>query len=117
MRRHRGGGAHPAADGPGHGRFLGSPARGTGQGLPTGTSAPPGLDGVSALVKPASNLPLAASLPRAGGLAGAEDRRALDATRPVHDTDKVATLRAYRRATGLCFTCGERWGRDHRCPA
>ena len=29
--------------------------------------------------------------------------------------DKIAALRNYRRAKGLCFTCGERWGRDHRC--
>ncbi|XP_044326292.1 uncharacterized protein [Triticum aestivum] len=27
----------------------------------------------------------------------------------------MATLKAYRRARGLCFTCGERWGREHRC--
>lgn len=29
--------------------------------------------------------------------------------------DKLATLKAYRRAKGLCFVCGERWGRDHKC--
>lgn len=62
-------------------------------------------------------LPLPAAPSRGGGLAGAEDRRALEAARPAQDADKVATLRAYRRAKGLCFTCGERWGRDHRCPA
>jgi hypothetical protein len=29
--------------------------------------------------------------------------------------DKLAALRAYRKARGLCFTCGDRWSRDHRC--
>lgn len=30
--------------------------------------------------------------------------------------DKLATLRNYRRALGLCYRCGEKWARDHRCP-
>ena len=25
-------------------------------------------------------------------------------------------LRDYGRARGLCFRCGEKWSRDHRCP-
>lgn len=29
--------------------------------------------------------------------------------------DKFASLKSYRRAKGLCFVCGERWGRDHKC--
>ena len=29
--------------------------------------------------------------------------------------DKWSALRAYRRAKGLCFTCGDRWGKDHVC--
>lgn len=29
--------------------------------------------------------------------------------------DKLATLKAYRRAKGLCFICGERWVQDHKC--
>jgi len=45
----------------------------------------------------------------------ADDRRMGEAPRPITQDDKVAALRAYRRARGLCFTCGERWGRDHRC--
>jgi len=40
---------------------------------------------------------------------------------PAEDTkpkweDKLATLRAQRRAQGLCMKCGEKWGRNHRCP-
>lgn len=52
------------------------------------------------------------------------DRRGLDAARPARAepiksaaADPMATLRAYRRARGLCFKCGERWGHDHVCPA
>ena len=29
--------------------------------------------------------------------------------------DKLATLKAYRRAKGPCYICGEKWGREHRC--
>lgn len=39
--------------------------------------------------------------------------RADERTLPVED--KVAALRAYRKAKGLCHTCGERWSRDHKC--
>lgn len=55
----------------------------------------------------------------------AADRRGLEAARaaPVEqprqapqETNPLNTLRAYRRARGLCFKCGERWGRDHTCP-
>lgn len=31
--------------------------------------------------------------------------------------DKVAALKNYRRSKGLCFKCGEKWGRQHKCPA
>jgi hypothetical protein len=31
--------------------------------------------------------------------------------------DKWASLKAYRRSKGLCFVCGEKWGRDHQCKA
>lgn len=29
--------------------------------------------------------------------------------------DKWQSLKAYRRAKGLCFICGEKWGRNHQC--
>lgn len=28
---------------------------------------------------------------------------------------KLADLKAYRRARGLCDHCGEKWSRDHKC--
>jgi hypothetical protein len=33
----------------------------------------------------------------------------------VSTDDRWAALRNYRKARGLCFTCGERWSRDHQC--
>uniref|UniRef100_A0ACD5ZPX3 Uncharacterized protein n=1 Tax=Avena sativa TaxID=4498 RepID=A0ACD5ZPX3_AVESA len=45
----------------------------------------------------------------------AEDRRGGDIPRAAPVDDKLAALRAYRRARGLCFTCGDRWNRDHKC--
>jgi hypothetical protein len=34
--------------------------------------------------------------------------------RPNSD-DRWTSLEAYRKAKGLCYVCGERWGRDHQC--
>lgn len=67
--------------------------------------------------RPGVPLPLPAPPIRGGGLAGADDRRAAEAARGRQDQDKVQALRSYRRARGLCFTCGERWGHEHKCPA
>ena len=30
--------------------------------------------------------------------------------------DKWATLKAHRKANGLCFKCGEKWNHNHKCP-
>ena len=30
--------------------------------------------------------------------------------------DKLAALRAQRRKLGLCMKCGEKWGKQHKCP-
>jgi hypothetical protein len=35
---------------------------------------------------------------------------------PIKGEDsKMAALKAYRKAKGLCFKCGECWGQLHRC--
>lgn len=46
-----------------------------------------------------------------------EDRRGTEASRAQTDSSKIAALRNFRRARGLCFKCGERWGKEHVCPA
>lgn len=70
---------------------------------------------------------LGAPLPRPGlpaPLAAADDRCALDAARaedrrqdPARGEDRVAALRNYGRARGLCLKCGECWGHGHQCAA
>jgi hypothetical protein len=43
-----------------------------------------------------------------------------DKTKAVlkNDTeDKLATLREFRRNNGLCFKCGGKWEKAHKCPA
>ena len=35
--------------------------------------------------------------------------------RPKWD-DKLAALRTQQRAQGLCMKCGEKWGKNHKCP-
>ena len=47
--------------------------------------------------------------------ARATDTRATEAARASND-EKMTALRNFRRAKGLCFKCGERWGREHTCP-
>ena len=47
----------------------------------------------------------------------AADKRGVEAARiPSDQASKLATLKAYRRARGLCFTCGGKFGKDHTCP-
>jgi hypothetical protein len=50
-----------------------------------------------------------------GGTVMAEDKRGTEASRSRSSGDKLSTLRAYRRARGLCFTCGEKYGPTHKC--
>jgi hypothetical protein len=30
--------------------------------------------------------------------------------------DKLEALHSFRKSKGLCFTCGEKWSRTHKCP-
>jgi hypothetical protein len=43
------------------------------------------------------------------------DRRVPDVGRPRPFDERLAALRSYRRARGLCEKCAEKWSRDHRC--
>lgn len=42
-----------------------------------------------------------------------EDKKSHDSVRTFRD-DKVSALKSYRKAKGLCFTCGECWSKDHK---
>lgn len=48
-----------------------------------------------------------------------EERKTLEYHKPVVANtpfeDKLIALRNYRRAKNLCFTCGEKFSRDHKC--
>lgn len=44
-----------------------------------------------------------------------EEKRPADTVKHHVSDDKWGALRAYRRAKGLCFVCGEKWGKDHLC--
>jgi hypothetical protein len=44
------------------------------------------------------------------------DRRGVESARVASSPDaKVAAMRSYRRAMGLCYKCNEKWAKDHRC--
>jgi hypothetical protein len=43
-----------------------------------------------------------------------EEKRQLDNSKASTE-DKWSSLRAYRKSKGLCFVCGERWGKEHVC--
>ncbi|RLM69449.1 uncharacterized protein C2845_PM17G09550 [Panicum miliaceum] len=60
-------------------------------------------------------LPLPPCGDRSGTSTYAQDRRGMDAARFKPVDEKLAALRAYRRAKGLCEKCVERWSRDHKC--
>ena len=44
-----------------------------------------------------------------------DEKRNTDPLRKPGTDDKWGALRAYRRAKGLCYVCGERWSKDHVC--
>jgi hypothetical protein len=44
-----------------------------------------------------------------------EDRRRQLGSSVKPDDSRLTTLKAYRRAKGLCFKCGDRWGHNHTC--
>jgi hypothetical protein len=45
------------------------------------------------------------------------DSRGMDSARSSTNQDRITALRNYRRAKGLCFKCGEKWGHEHVCPS
>lgn len=61
-------------------------------------------------------LPLPPSPDNISATVPATDRRAPEPTRGRPYDDKLAALRSYRRAKGLCIKCAEKWHRDHKCP-
>lgn len=38
-------------------------------------------------------------------------------TQKTESEDKLATLKEFRKANGLCFKCDEKWSHNHKCPA
>ncbi|KAK1651077.1 hypothetical protein QYE76_068882 [Lolium multiflorum] len=54
--------------------------------------------------------------PLAKAAPGTEEQKTVEGNRKYND-DKIAALRNYRRAKGLCFKCGEKWGQEHTCPS
>lgn len=45
-----------------------------------------------------------------------EDKRSTNSVRnPRTMSDKVATLKTYRRAQGLCYVCAEKWSPSRKC--
>jgi hypothetical protein len=44
-----------------------------------------------------------------------DDRKVTDGIRTASSTQKLAALKSYRKAMGLCFKCGEEWNQQHKC--
>lgn len=60
-------------------------------------------------------LPALPSHERPAPTVHADDRRPGDTARLCSPDSKLADLRAYRHAMGLCYNCAEKWSKDHRC--
>lgn len=58
--------------------------------------------------RPGGAIPVGAGRVLGGTVVSREDRNL-----PMEH--RVVALRAYRKAKGLCHTCGERWSREHKC--
>jgi hypothetical protein len=56
-----------------------------------------------------------------GGYQRGDRHNAADAEKPTNPSKpldkRLADLKAYRRAQGLCDHCGDKWSRDHKCAA
>jgi hypothetical protein len=44
-----------------------------------------------------------------------EEKRFVDSSTRKTGEDRLATLKSYRKAKGLCFKCGEKWNPGHKC--
>jgi hypothetical protein len=53
---------------------------------------------------------------RADGVAPGVDKPVHEGRRLGSSTDRVASLKSYRRARGLCDRYAEKWFRGHKCP-
>jgi hypothetical protein len=53
---------------------------------------------------------------RLDGVTPGVDKPVNDARRLGKSTDRLASLKSYRRARGLCDRCAEKWFRGHKCP-
>lgn len=62
-----------------------------------------------------SNRRVAVQMSKVIQFRNAEDRKQVATVRPIATEDRWSALRAYRKSKGLCFTCGERWAKDHVC--
>jgi hypothetical protein len=73
-------------------------------------------DGLTALNAPINQAPRKHYIQHAPVVKAPKERiptRSHEQTRTTDD--KIAALKSYRKAKGLCFTCGEKWARDHKC--
>jgi RNase H-fold protein (predicted Holliday junction resolvase) len=66
--------------------------------------------------KTALPLPVPPRLDKSPAAPSAKERHVVDTSRGRSSDEKLSTLRAYRRAKGLCVKCAEKWHRDHKCP-
>jgi len=46
----------------------------------------------------------------------AVDSKSQASVQSSSDQDKLTALKAYRRAMGQCYKCGDKWSRGHSCP-
>jgi len=46
----------------------------------------------------------------------AVDSKSPVSVQPSSDQDKLTALKAYHRAMGQCYKCGDKWSRGHSCP-
>lgn len=44
-----------------------------------------------------------------------DDKKSSKPVKPKTMDDKLSALKAYRRAKGLCYKCGEKWNPSHKC--
>ncbi|XP_040248832.1 uncharacterized protein [Aegilops tauschii subsp. strangulata] len=77
-----------------------------------------GGQSIRSRLRGAMPLPAPPGRPPPAATTATDDRRGAttDSSRSGNTVeDRLSALKAYRRAKGLCYLCGEKWGREHKC--
>ncbi|WVZ74595.1 hypothetical protein U9M48_022759 [Paspalum notatum var. saurae] len=85
------------------------------QGIQTGPKKSDYLANFKPSYRPSAALPSSTTKDSVNVSAIPEGRKSSEMQRSVGSNEKIQAMMAYRKAKGLCYKCGLRWGPTHKC--